>query len=129
MTCNCGLQGPAVGALDTTFRERWNDPASAGHAVPIAWMRDKLAARIERRIRCPSSRPIRRRVGRMRFRCCAPIPMHTSSTTSRRSGERSIARAYNKVVPRARRLIYVEDQYLWSKRVAQLFAQGLAGQP
>ena len=44
-------------------------------------------------------------------------------------GERSIARAYNKVVPRARKLIYVEDQYLWSKRVAQLFAQALAGQP
>ena len=45
------------------------------------------------------------------------------------SGERSIARAYNKVVPRARKLIYVEDQYLWSKRVAQLFAQALRDNP
>ena len=33
------------------------------------------------------------------------------------------------MVPRARRLIYVEDQYLWSKRVAQLFAQALRENP
>ena len=44
-------------------------------------------------------------------------------------GERSIARGYTKAVPRARRLIYLEDQYLWSKRVAQLFAQALRDNP
>ena len=31
-------------------------------------------------------------------------------------GERSVARGYSKAVRRARRLIYLEDQYLWSKR-------------
>ena len=36
------VQGPAVGALDTTFRERWNDPAPLDMLSPIAWMRDKL---------------------------------------------------------------------------------------
>jgi phosphatidylserine/phosphatidylglycerophosphate/cardiolipin synthase-like enzyme len=44
-------------------------------------------------------------------------------------GERSIARAYSKAVPRAKRLIYLEDQYLWSKRVADLFARALAANP
>ena len=34
-----------------------------------------------------------------------------------------------KAVPRAKRLIYLEDQYLWSKRVAKLFAQALADNP
>ena len=34
-------------------------------------------------------------------------------------GERSIARAYLKVFQRARRLIYVEDQYLWSGAAAE----------
>ena len=44
-------------------------------------------------------------------------------------GERSVARGYSKAVKRARRLIYLEDQYLWSKRVAQLFARALADNP
>ena len=44
-------------------------------------------------------------------------------------GERSIARGYTKAVKRARRLIYVEDQYLWSKRVADLFARAFADNP
>src|SRR5262249_2639895 len=44
-------------------------------------------------------------------------------------GERSVARGYSKAVRRARRLIYLEDQYLWSKRVAQLFARALQDNP
>ena len=36
------MQGPVVGALDTTFRERWNDPAPLDMLSPIAWLRDKL---------------------------------------------------------------------------------------
>ena len=36
------LQGPVVGALDTTFRERWNDPAPLDMLSPIAWLEDKL---------------------------------------------------------------------------------------
>jgi phosphatidylserine/phosphatidylglycerophosphate/cardiolipin synthase-like enzyme len=44
-------------------------------------------------------------------------------------GERSIARAYAKAFGRARRLIYLEDQYLWSEQVATTAAQALAAQP
>jgi phosphatidylserine/phosphatidylglycerophosphate/cardiolipin synthase-like enzyme len=38
-------------------------------------------------------------------------------------------RAYRRAFPRARRLIYVEDQYLWSGEVAELFAEALRGEP
>jgi len=31
-----------VGALDLTFRERWNDPASLDMLSPIAWIQDKM---------------------------------------------------------------------------------------
>ena len=40
-------------------------------------------------------------------------------------GERSVARGYGKAIRRARRLIYLEDQYLWSTEVAELFADAL----
>ncbi len=36
------VQGPAVGALDTTFRERWSDPTPLDMLSPIAWLEDKL---------------------------------------------------------------------------------------
>jgi phosphatidylserine/phosphatidylglycerophosphate/cardiolipin synthase-like enzyme len=44
-------------------------------------------------------------------------------------GERSVARAYVKALERARSLIYVEDQYLWSTDVARFFADALRRSP
>ncbi len=44
-------------------------------------------------------------------------------------GERSIAHAYRKAFERARRLIYLEDQYLWSRPVAGLIASALRDNP
>jgi phosphatidylserine/phosphatidylglycerophosphate/cardiolipin synthase-like enzyme len=44
-------------------------------------------------------------------------------------GERSIARAYLKAVRRARRLIYIEDQFLWSDEVVASFADALKSRP
>jgi phosphatidylserine/phosphatidylglycerophosphate/cardiolipin synthase-like enzyme len=44
-------------------------------------------------------------------------------------GERSIARSYFKVLRRARNLIYLEDQYLWSREVAVPFADALDANP
>jgi phosphatidylserine/phosphatidylglycerophosphate/cardiolipin synthase-like enzyme len=40
-------------------------------------------------------------------------------------GERSVARGYIKALGRARRLIYIEDQYLWSRQVAGRIADAL----
>jgi phosphatidylserine/phosphatidylglycerophosphate/cardiolipin synthase-like enzyme len=44
-------------------------------------------------------------------------------------GERSIARGYLKALSQARELIYLEDQYLWSRDVAEPFARALADNP
>ena len=44
-------------------------------------------------------------------------------------GERSVARAYEKALRRARSLIYIEDQYLWSADVVKAFADALREQP
>jgi phosphatidylserine/phosphatidylglycerophosphate/cardiolipin synthase-like enzyme len=45
------------------------------------------------------------------------------------SGERSIARAYLKALGRARRLVYIEDQYLWSSEIAGVLAAALRRSP
>jgi len=44
-------------------------------------------------------------------------------------GERSIARAYSRAFARARRLIYIEDQYFWSDVVAETLADALRREP
>ncbi len=44
-------------------------------------------------------------------------------------GERSIARAYVKAFGLARRLVYIEDQYLWSEHVTRSLAEALAREP
>ena len=46
-----------------------------------------------------------------------------------RGGERSVARGYTKALSRARRLIYVEDQYLWGHHVGDVFADALRDNP
>ena len=44
-------------------------------------------------------------------------------------GERSVARGYRKAFRRARRLMYVEDQYMWSPHIARLLADALTRNP
>jgi phosphatidylserine/phosphatidylglycerophosphate/cardiolipin synthase-like enzyme len=45
------------------------------------------------------------------------------------NGERSIARGYLKALPRARSLIYLESQYLWSEEVVTVAADALRSNP
>src|SRR4029450_2480171 len=54
--------------------------------------------------------------------CRAPDRATRPPLPSAPAGERSIPRAYLKALWRARRLIYLEDQYLWSEDVAQALA-------
>ncbi len=44
-------------------------------------------------------------------------------------GERSVARAYLKALRRARRLVYLEDQYFWSETAARALADALKAHP
>jgi phosphatidylserine/phosphatidylglycerophosphate/cardiolipin synthase-like enzyme len=123
------LQGPVVGALDLTFRERWNDPAPLDMLSPIAWIQDKLRGADLTPGELPEQPPDPPACGPHAVQVLRTYPDAHFEYDFAPHGERSIARAYNKVVPRARRLIYVEDQYLWSKRVAQLFAKALRDNP
>jgi phosphatidylserine/phosphatidylglycerophosphate/cardiolipin synthase-like enzyme len=123
------LQGPVVGALDATFRERWNDPAPLDTLSPIAWIEDKLRGADLKPGRLPEQPPDPPVCGPHAVQVLRTYPDAHFEYDFAPRGERSIARGYTKAVGRARRLIYLEDQYLWSRKVADLFARALTDNP
>ena len=123
------LRGPVVGALDTTFRERWNDPAPLDMLNPIAYLRDRLRGADLEAGKLPDQPPDPPPCGPHAVQVLRTYPDGHFEYDFAPDGERSIARGYTKAVRRARKLIYLEDQYLWSKRVAQLFARALRDNP
>jgi phosphatidylserine/phosphatidylglycerophosphate/cardiolipin synthase-like enzyme len=123
------LRGPCVGVLDTVFRERWEDPTNADSGNPLAWVRDRLRhARLDPPP-LPPQLPPPPECGPHLVQTLRTYPAIRPRYDFAPDGERSVARGYSKAVRRARRLIYLEDQYMWSADVARLFAEALAEQP
>ena len=119
------LHGPAVGAIADTFRERWEDPHPLDHRNP--WRR--AVRTVTRQPRHPDPLPPRRAepapCGPHAVQVLRTYPAKHPAYPFAPEGERSIARAYLKALPRARRLVYLEDQYFWSERAAQALADTL----
>ncbi|MEU9305533.1 phospholipase D family protein [Streptomyces sp. NPDC048269] len=119
------LRGPAVGDVETVFRERWQDPAPLSRS-PLARLRELVRREDTHADSLPPQ-------------AADPVPCGTHAVQVLRTypnrllhgypfapdGERSIARGYLKALQRARALIYLEDQYLWSPRVVACFARAL----
>ncbi|WP_448642157.1 phospholipase D family protein [Geodermatophilus sp. URMC 63] len=123
------LRGPAVHVLDTVFRERWDDPNSPDTDHPVAWLRDKLNhARLEGDP-LPPQLPPPPPAGPHLVQNLRTYPAIRPPYRFAPKGERSVARGYSKAIQRARRLVYLEDQYMWSGAVARLFAEALAQHP
>ena len=123
------LRGPTVGVLDTVFRERWNDPDSADTDHPIAWVRDKLHHSRMEGDPLPPELPSPPERGPHHVQQLRTYPTVRPPYRFAPAGERSVARGYTKAIRRARRLIYLEDQYMWSTEVARLFATALTDEP
>jgi phosphatidylserine/phosphatidylglycerophosphate/cardiolipin synthase-like enzyme len=122
------IQGPAVGAVEAAFRERWDDPALAT-TNPVRMVRD-VADDLELDGHAlPPQRPDPEPVGTHAVQLLRTYPYRRDGYPFAPRGERSVARGYIKAVGRARRLIYLEDQYLWSPEVAQVFGDALADNP
>ncbi|SEK41609.1 Phosphatidylserine/phosphatidylglycerophosphate/cardiolipin synthase [Blastococcus sp. DSM 46786] len=123
------IRGPAVAVLETSFRERWDDPTSPVQGNPIAYLVDRF-----RRARLdpsplPPELPPPPPSGPHLVQILRTYPKIRPRYDFAPEGERSIARGYSKAVRRARRLVYLEDQYMWSGEVAQLFADALTANP
>jgi phosphatidylserine/phosphatidylglycerophosphate/cardiolipin synthase-like enzyme len=123
------LRGPVVQDLDTTFRERWHDPMPLDSENPLAYVRDRLRKADLTPDPLPEQPPVPPPAGRHVAQVLRTYPAVRPRYSFAPAGERSIARGYAKAVRRARRLIYLEDQYLWSTEVARLFADALRDQP
>jgi phosphatidylserine/phosphatidylglycerophosphate/cardiolipin synthase-like enzyme len=122
------IHGPAVGDLETVFRERWEDPAPLTRN-PLARIHDLLDRVPDDARRLPPQYPDPPPCGRHAVQVLRTYPYRRPGYSFAPDGERSIARAYLKVLPRARSLIYLEDQYLWSSTVADVLARALAANP
>jgi phosphatidylserine/phosphatidylglycerophosphate/cardiolipin synthase-like enzyme len=119
------LHGPAIGDLSHTFRERWDDPTPLDHRNP--WR--AAIARAAREPRHPKPLPPRPAdppaAGPHAVQILRTYPARRPRYPFAPDGERSIARAYAKAFRRARQMIYLEDQYLWSEHVAGALADAL----
>jgi phosphatidylserine/phosphatidylglycerophosphate/cardiolipin synthase-like enzyme len=123
------VRGPVVGALDLSFRERWNDRVPVDQDGPIATVEDELTGADLAPGRLPPQPPDPPECGPMAIQVLRTYPAMRPPYGFARHGERSVARGYTKAVKLARRLIYLEDQYLWSTEVAELFAEALKTHP
>jgi phosphatidylserine/phosphatidylglycerophosphate/cardiolipin synthase-like enzyme len=122
------IHGPAVGDLEFCFRERWDDRSPLSRD-PIGMLHDQLR-HTHRKASVLAPMPVDPPA-------CGTQAVQVLRTYARRrggypfapQGERSVARGFRKAIRRARCLIYIEDQFLWSAEVARTFADALAASP
>jgi phosphatidylserine/phosphatidylglycerophosphate/cardiolipin synthase-like enzyme len=123
------LRGPAVGQVEATFRERWEDPTPLSRN-PFLRLADLVRHEDTRANPLPPPLPDPPPAGDLAVQVLRTYPFLRSGAPSfAPQGERSVARGYGKAAARARRLIYLEDQYLWSPQVAGCFAEALRNNP
>ena len=117
--------GPAVGVLDAVFRERWEDPHSLDTHNPIARIRDVLMKADLMAGPLPEPPPDPPPAGEAAAQVLRTYPAIRPGYPFAPRGERSVARGYAKALARAERLVYLEDQYMWSPHIARLLADAL----
>src|SRR5690606_41756508 len=102
----------------TTLFRSWADRAPLARAP---WRVLADAGLPRRPAPLPPARPAPPRAGSAAVQVLRTYPRRTRPLPYAPAGERSVARAYAKALLRAQRLVYVEDQYLWSEDVARAF--------
>ena len=126
--CRLRSPVPAVYDVETVFRERWQDPTPLSRN-PVRRLRDRLAGDDTSPDplpeQAPPPPPVPGGTHLVQLLRTYPDLRHGRDYPFARGGERSVARGYSKALARARQLVYIEDQYLWSPDVAQAFVESL----
>ncbi len=125
------IQGPAVHDVETSFRERWEDSTpltlNPGRLLSSLFHREDLAAApLGNQSPPPAQRPDGHDIVQIvrTFPVIAPKGFDFAP-----EGERSVMLSNTKAIAQADRLVYVEDQYLWSDEVGEHFAAALREKP
>jgi phosphatidylserine/phosphatidylglycerophosphate/cardiolipin synthase-like enzyme len=124
------VTGPAVAQLLETFRERWNDPTPLERrSSPLGWLRMRIERErtVPDKIPAPPRAPAHR--GTHAVQVLRTYPARNPGYPFAPKGERTIANFYRKAFARARSLLYIEDQYFWSREVGESLAGALRRSP
>jgi phosphatidylserine/phosphatidylglycerophosphate/cardiolipin synthase-like enzyme len=125
------VRGPAVHDLEHTFRERWYGSSVLDIPSPLRQLYDRAYhASAMTGLPLPEPQPddLTPR-GSNAVQVLRTYPARLRRYPFAPHGERSIAHAYRRAFARARRLVYLEDQYLWSRDVATVIATALRANP
>ncbi|WP_315732074.1 phospholipase D-like domain-containing protein [Nocardioides imazamoxiresistens] len=109
------LRGPVVRDVETTFRERWEDPTPLTRA-PWRRLADTLRRVETDPSPLPPQRPAPPEAGEVTVQLLRTYPALAPNRgyAFARRGERSVARGYSKAIGQADELVYIEDQFFWS---------------
>jgi phosphatidylserine/phosphatidylglycerophosphate/cardiolipin synthase-like enzyme len=126
------ISGPAVYDVETVFRERWLDPTPLTQN-PVLRLHDRLSrtdvSADPLPEQAPPPDPVPGGTHLVQLLRTYPNLRHGRDYSFARGGERSVARGYSKALAKAERLVYIEDQYLWSTDIADAFVQALRRSP
>lgn len=125
------IQGPAVHDVETTFRERWEDSTpltlNPGRILSSLVHREDLAPE-PLGDQAPPPPPVPGGHDVVQILRTYPV-IYPKSFDFAPEGERSVMLGNTKAIARAERLVYVEDQFLWSEEVGAHFAGALRANP
>lgn len=126
------IAGPAVFDVETVFRERWLDPTRLSRS-PIYYWRDRWGgldvSPDPLPEQAPPPPPVEGGTHAVQLLRTYPDLRFNRDYPFAKGGERSVALGYTKALARARRLIYVEDQYLWGRHIGETFTEVLHRNP
>ena len=124
----CRLTGPVVADVEAVFRERWEDPQPLSRN-PLHTVPDRLRGRDTHANKLPDPLPPPAATGPHTVQLLRTYGAKLGGYPFAPRGEQSVAHGYDKALRRVRRLVYVEDQYLWSPQITRTFADALRSAP
>ena len=123
------LHGPVIADVLGIFAERWNDPHPLDRSMPYLMLLQRLARMPRHPEPLPEVSPAPPTAGHHSVQLLRTFGVKKPPFPFAPDGERTVARGLEKAFASARKLIYIEDQYLWSTQVASGIARALRGNP